>query len=64
MDSEWDKEVKKARAFMVVEAEAMAHSLDCPDCGLQYEAEITLAIVGWSREDFDNAVEAWYGGHE
>jgi hypothetical protein len=44
--------LREGRALALQESEAILHALYCQECGLNFQANLALALVGWSEEDY------------
>lgn len=48
-----------ARLYALVERDAIAHALECRNCGLREEALFDLALLGWTEEAFITEAYGW-----
>jgi len=53
-----EKFLEEGRALMVEEWEALAHALHCEACGLAFQGNLALALVGWNEGEWWQAVVA------
>jgi hypothetical protein len=48
--------VRAHRAFVVRNADAIIHALECEKCALAAQGALALLLVGWTVDDFYRAV--------
>lgn len=47
---------RMGRELLLDDSPAVLHALSCSECGLQQQALLALALVGWTYSDYVQAV--------
>jgi len=52
-----EKFEREARELLLSESEVLLHALFCSECGLCFQANLALALAGWSEQEYLDEVE-------